>query len=134
MARDQQRQLEAAKRIRDLRDPRPQHVVADALGVKLRTYQHWEEGDGISWENLEALAAYHGVSEDYILYGIDNADSFIQTQLDRIEAKLDVLVSHLPGPAKRHEQLIAEALQQARERNGATPQTGHKPRQIGAGS
>ena len=64
----------------------------------------------------------------------EEADQVVQTQLDRIEAMLHVLVSQLPGPAKKHERLIAEALQQARERNGAAPQTARTPRQTGTGS
>lgn len=97
-ATDRQRAIGA--RLRELRGPRPQPVVAEAIGVTLRAYQSWEHGDsGIAWRNLHALAEYHGVSENYILYG-EQKPKGAETQMDRIEAKLDQLLAQAPeGPA-----------------------------------
>jgi transcriptional regulator with XRE-family HTH domain len=94
MARQRERQLEVAARIRELRGARPQPVVAEAIDVRLRTYQHWEHGDGISWENLQKLAAYFGVSENYLLYGEEQAHG-PEGQLDRIEAKVEAALELL---------------------------------------
>lgn len=83
-----ERQAEVAARIRQLRGPKPQPVIADAVGVRLRTYQHWEAGDGgIAWENLTKLADVFGVSPDYLLYGEREARG-PQSQLDRIESRI----------------------------------------------
>lgn len=90
---DKQRQLEMAARIRECRGRRPQPVIADEVGVRLRTYQHWEEGDGgISWENLEKLAEVHGVTTNWLLYG-EQTPGTPEGQLDRIEGKLDELLA-----------------------------------------
>lgn len=92
MAMDTQRQLEMAGRIRECRGPRPQPVIADEVGVRLRTYQHWEEGHGISWPNLQKLAEFFAVSENWLLYGADEAQGPV-SQLDRIEKKIDELLA-----------------------------------------
>jgi transcriptional regulator with XRE-family HTH domain len=64
------RNQEIGARLRELRGQRPQTVVADELGVAERTYQNWEAGDAKpSYRNLQKIAAYHGVGEDYILTG-----------------------------------------------------------------
>ena len=88
MARELQQQAEVGQRIRDLRGPRPQPAVADAAGVTLRAYQRWEAGGGIAWENLQKLAKVFGVSENYLLYGLEEPAG-PQTQLDRIEGMLE---------------------------------------------
>lgn len=66
-----------AERIQDMRAQRgnpPQPIVAAAVGVSLRTYQNWEAGDAIPRHlNLERLAGYYGVSEEYILTGHENS-------------------------------------------------------------
>lgn len=91
MAMDKQRQLETAARIRKLRGPKPQPVVADEVGVRLRTYQHWEAGDGIAWPNLQKLAEVFKVTENFLLYG-EQEPQGPQTQLDRIEGMLEQLL------------------------------------------
>lgn len=132
MARDRQRQLEAAGRIRELRGIRPQPVIADAIGVRLRTYQHWEEGDGIAWENLQKLASYHDVSENYILYGEDKPvgpESPVELRLARVEAQLDELLSRLPAAEIRR--LQAEEIRRGAAPGASTPASPRKPRQQG---
>src|SRR3954471_4645622 len=64
------RNQEIAARLRELRGKKPQTTVADELGVAERTYQNWEAGEAKpSYRNLQRLAVYHGVGEDYILTG-----------------------------------------------------------------
>jgi transcriptional regulator with XRE-family HTH domain len=68
---------EIAGRIKHLRERKgnpPQPTVANAMGVALRTYQNWEAGDAIPRHgNLEALAAYYEVSEEWVLTGLEHA-------------------------------------------------------------
>lgn len=68
---------EIAARIRTLRANKgnpPQPLVADAVGVAERTYQTWEGGEAKpGYRNLERLATYFGVSENYILTGVEPA-------------------------------------------------------------
>jgi transcriptional regulator with XRE-family HTH domain len=94
MAMDAQRREELAARIKELRGLRTQQAIADRVGVTLRAYQAWEAGGGITWENIEALAKAFGVSEDYLLYGEVGDRLRAGTQLERIEAKLDALLTH----------------------------------------
>lgn len=64
------RNQEIGARLRELRGQKPQTTVADELGVAERTYQNWEAGDAKpSYRNLQRLAEYFGVREDYILAG-----------------------------------------------------------------
>lgn len=71
------RNQEIAQRIKELREGRgmpPQPVVAAAVGVSLRTYQNWEGGDAKpEYRNLERLAEFYGVSEEFILTGSENS-------------------------------------------------------------
>jgi transcriptional regulator with XRE-family HTH domain len=61
---------EIGARLRELRGQKPQTAVADELGVSERTYQNWEAGDAKpSYRNLQRVAEYFGVREDYILAG-----------------------------------------------------------------
>lgn len=98
MAMERKRQLEVADRIRSLRGPKPQPVIADEVGVRLRTYQHWEAGDGIAWENLQKLASVFGVTENYLLYGHE-APVGPESQLDRIEAGVEEILRQLAAAA-----------------------------------
>jgi transcriptional regulator with XRE-family HTH domain len=64
------RNQEIGARLRELRHGRPQTAVAEALEVSERAYQNWEAGDAKpSYRNLQRLAEYYGVGEDYILSG-----------------------------------------------------------------
>lgn len=92
MARAAEQQLAVGERLRELRGAKTQPAIADAVGVTLRAYQHWEAGGGISWDNLQGLAEHFGVTENYILYGTNEGPGHRQEQLDRIEEKLDDLL------------------------------------------
>jgi transcriptional regulator with XRE-family HTH domain len=71
---------EIHERIRNLRAARglPQPAVASEVGVSLRALQFWESDDPEvetvpRYGNLERLAGYYGVSEEYILTGRENS-------------------------------------------------------------
>jgi transcriptional regulator with XRE-family HTH domain len=96
-------------RIRQLRKHKrvSQETVAHAVEVTLRAYQAWERGEGeIRRGNLERLAEFYGVTEDYIEYGrnVGRAESQviaetrdigaeILTRLIRLEHKLDAVLN-----------------------------------------
>jgi transcriptional regulator with XRE-family HTH domain len=66
------RNQEIGARLRDLRGSRPQTLIANELGVAERTYQNWEAGDAKpSWRNLQKVASYYRVTEEFILTGAD---------------------------------------------------------------
>lgn len=71
------RNQEIAERLKELRASKgnpPQKTVAARIGIETRTLQTWEAGDAKpSYRNLEPLARYYGVSEEYILTGTENA-------------------------------------------------------------
>jgi transcriptional regulator with XRE-family HTH domain len=116
MAMEAERQREVAARIRDLRGPRPQRVIADLVGVTLRAYQAWEAGGGINWDNVQQLAEALGVTEEYLLYGRDAQAEPDPSQLDRIEAKLDRLIEAAAMLSQLEERLrLLEAEELARE-------------------
>ena len=111
MAKEAQDLAAQAHRIAELREEKgraegrriPQWEVADAVDVRLRTYQLWEAGNGdIKRENLNALAAYFGVTADYIEFGVERREraptpslTRNSAQLDRIEDKLDQILAML---------------------------------------
>ena len=62
--------IKFAERLWELRNEKKvtQQVMADYLGVKLRSYQCYEGGDRRpDYERLVALADYFGVTTDYLL-------------------------------------------------------------------
>jgi hypothetical protein len=83
-----------ASRIKALRGPRPQPLIAAEVGVTLRAYQSWEAGGGIAWPNLQRLAEIHGVSTNWLEHG-DEKPHAARSQLDRIEHKLDEVLGRL---------------------------------------
>jgi transcriptional regulator with XRE-family HTH domain len=91
------RNREIGERIAALRKAKgnpPQEIVAQRIGVANRSYQSWEAGDTKpSWRNLEKLAKFYGVTEEWVLLGdVAQTDSNqAVTQLDRIEAALTAL-------------------------------------------
>jgi transcriptional regulator with XRE-family HTH domain len=101
--------LEIAARIKELRAQRgnpPQEAMAQRLGISMRTYQNWESGAvKPAYRNLETLAAFHGVSEDYILSGRTENDETPTPDMPewarRLEEKLDLLLSRVPTAEAR---------------------------------
>jgi transcriptional regulator with XRE-family HTH domain len=92
MERDIRLDLNRARRLKELRGSTPQRVIAEALHVETRSVQHWERGLGISWPKLEALAAYYGVTTNWLLYG-DERPEGARSQIDHIEAMLEELLA-----------------------------------------
>ncbi len=96
---DQERRRAIGARLRQLRERRPQDVVARAIGVTPRAYQRWETGESnMRWPNIVAAAQFYGVSEQYLLHGASDGDAddiaaYDPSQLDRIEAKLDQVLA-----------------------------------------
>lgn len=95
MARDETELLEMGARITELRAAHgfKQQWIADQIGVSLRAYQFWQAGASPpEQESLEKLAKLFGVTPKYILKG-ETPDLHDETQLDRIETKLDRLLA-----------------------------------------
>ena len=84
-------------RIRELRaqSGMKQKTVADAVGVKVRTYQSWQSGTNVPEEwHLNRLADVFEVTPTYLLAG-DRSEVDIRTQLARIERTLGVIQRQL---------------------------------------
>jgi transcriptional regulator with XRE-family HTH domain len=94
---DQERKREIGRRVKRLRErsPHTQESLADLLGMTLRGYQKAELTGSISYTKLEKLAEIHRVAEgvDWFYLPADAAPD--ESQLDRIEAKLDDILSRL---------------------------------------
>lgn len=98
MARELEQRIAMGERLRELRRPMgngqyeiKQQTAADAAGVTLRAYQAWEGGESdIGWENLSRLSSYFKVDPYWIRDGPREP-----SQIDRIEAMLAALVTHL---------------------------------------
>lgn len=94
------RQQATARLLRELRKGagKTQPDVAEAVGVTLRAYQEWEAGGTIRPENARKLAqVWNRSTTDFLAGDEDIAASPTPNQLDRIEAKLDTLISLLGG-------------------------------------
>lgn len=109
-----------------------QQAMAERLHIAYRTYQTWEAGTMPEWPNLEKLAGELGVRPEDLIGDDHDMTPEQESQLDRIEAKLDeliVLLTNVPdvGPA---EVLEAEAdrLDAQRKRNDAAAKRTRKRR------
>lgn len=121
MAMEAAHRADIGQRIKELRGHLPQPVLAEKLGVSLRAVQKWEAGESApQWDNIVRLSKLFDVTQNYLLYGKRDAASDELSQLDRIEAKLDDLLSRLPVEGLA-EVLEAEAarLAELRERSDA---------------
>lgn len=120
---DDQRKREIGARIRELRvdSPYTQQAVADRVGVTLRALQKWEQGRGITYENVERVANVFDVDVDYVLKGVakpapnliggmnpePNRLNVIEQLLREILSRLDVLeqlrekLDHLDEDARK---------------------------------
>lgn len=119
MAKEAEELEQQAKRISALREEKarqlgrsvPQPEVAEAVGVTLRAYQAWEAGDiDPKREHLKGLADFHGVTTDFIEYGVksrsfgrppDILAAFepgdVEKRLERIETQVSELHGLLLG-------------------------------------
>lgn len=104
------RNEEIGQRLTSLRHQKgnpPQEVVAAAVGVSYRSYQAWESGQTKpSWRSLTKVAAYYGVTPEWILVGEEEAVTKATPDLNaalggqpewaiRMEAKLDAVLDAL---------------------------------------
>ena len=70
--------------------------IANRIGVRLRTYENWEDGKTEPRANrLQMLAGVLGVSLLWLIQGAEQHDPVIDqaTRLDQLEAKLERLNS-----------------------------------------
>lgn len=119
------RNQDIADRLKQLRADKgnpPQTTVAKAIDVGERTYQSWEQGDAKpSYRNLQALAEYYGVGEDYILTGQSQAETPNPFRLsDQMDGGFDEFRAHVSGIHARLDQLKAEQRDQRRLLEQAT--------------
>lgn len=124
MAMEAAQRADIGQRIKELRGPLPQPELARRLGVSLRAVQKWEAGDTApQWENLVALSELFGVTQDYLLYGDRSEQREAVDQLDRIEAKLDLLLQALipSSPAEVAEEAAARRTADKRSAAGEVP-------------
>lgn len=105
------------ERLRSLRERSPytQEGVADEIGVGLRAYQKMEQTGGVKFDNLQKLATLFKVEVAHF-YDDDNAGG--QSQLDRIEAKLDQLIAATPTRADMLA-VLEEQLQEVADQRSA---------------
>jgi len=97
MAMEAAHRSEVGQRIKELRGPLPQPELARKLDVSLRAVQKWEAGESApQWDNLVRLSKFFGVTQDYLLYG-ERSRTPEPSQLDRIEARLEEIISLLVG-------------------------------------
>jgi transcriptional regulator with XRE-family HTH domain len=99
--RDQMADFARAERLRELRKDThlSREKVAGEIGVTTKTLYSWENGGSIRWHNAQKLAAFYGVDpESLVSREFSEAVGVSESQLDRIEAKLDRLVSLLEPP------------------------------------
>lgn len=113
MALRRERIVERLSELRE-RDSLTQEQAAHRVGVTTRQWQRWESGESVPYpRNLDQVASAFGISVQEFFDGPPDG-----SQLDRIEALLEELLSRLPGPA---EVLEAEAarLDAQRKHTGA---------------
>jgi hypothetical protein len=134
MAADQER----ADRIRALKKEHPEttwDAIGDYVGVSTRAAQAWQETGGITYENAKKLAELWDEDLGYIMRGVraDTPDLIgslngDRPQLDRIEAKLDELLSLLRGESDGELAEFARALAEAEAQVAAESAGPAKPR------
>lgn len=101
-----EKQRVIGERVAEARDAKrlTQPVVADRVGVTLRTVQNWEAGDTrISWAHLPKLAEVLDVTEDWILTGNEDEPAAdvvelptgLHAELEQINDKLDRIIMAL---------------------------------------
>lgn len=104
-----------------------QRDLADKAHVKeATTVSRWERGERAPTD-LESVARALETTASEMLAQLSplhqkdrrRLDPAAPSQIDRIEAMLEVLVNRLSGPAETVQQEMQAALQQARERNAS---------------
>lgn len=85
-----------------------QKDLAEAVDVETRTVQRWLAGEGIAKRHWDDLARVLDTSVGYLIFGETDPARIDESQLDRIEAKLDEILSRLP-PDQLHTAFEQEA-------------------------
>lgn len=112
------RREKVMERLLDLRERHglSQEHAAQKVGITHRQWQRWEQGESMPYpRNLDAVASAFGIS---ITDFFDPAEPVLDSdpaQLDRIEQKLDAILSRLPELGLA-EVLEAEAARLAEQR------------------
>jgi transcriptional regulator with XRE-family HTH domain len=97
-----------AERLVELRTARhiSREKLASEIDVSTKSVYSWENGGGIRWHNAQRLAAFYGVDPETLVrrevaaLGETNQNGATapgngqQTQLDRVESKLDRLLEY----------------------------------------
>lgn len=109
-----------------------QEDAAHKVGITTRQWQRWETGESMPYpRNLDAVASRFGISvADFF---DEPADISVDVgQLDRIESKLDEILSLLRDPEVGLVEVLAQAADQRDERGGRpgakSPRTAAKRR------
>lgn len=110
------RNQEIAERLKELRASKgnpPQKLVAAKIGIEPRTLQTWEAGDAKpSYRNLEPLARFYGVSEEFILTGTENSEPespvVVSTQMDEGFAEFRQHVADIRRDIAEREDIAAQ--------------------------
>lgn len=115
MAHDEAR----AERIRELYLSRPDLTwgrIADAVGVRERSAHYWQETGGIGYETAKKLAKVFNVDFDWLWAGQGGESPDLmaafapeETDLERLERRLDVIEQKLDYQIKMSEDYIDEA-------------------------
>jgi len=98
-----------------------QKDLADELDVEIRTVQRWLAGGSISKRHWQPLAAALNTSIRFLIFG--EAEEPDESQVDRIEAKLDAIMAHLgiTLPAKRPVDVARRAAQRREAQDTQAP-------------
>ncbi len=133
--REQMADFARAELLRQLREGArlSREKAAAEIGVSAKSLYAWEHGGKIKWVNAQKAGAFYGVDPESIVSrdepGSKMAEmDFTETQLDRIEAKLDEVLRRLgddgyPPPPD-------DALRSPRgpePKPGSNPQSGSGP-------
>lgn len=103
-----------------------QEDAAHKVGITTRQWQRWETGESMPYpRNLDAVASRFGIS---VAEFFDPAEAVTAdvAQLDRIEAKLDEILSRLPAEGLA-EVLEQEAARLAEQRERPAAKSPRKP-------
>jgi transcriptional regulator with XRE-family HTH domain len=120
------RQEKVAERLAILRERQAltQEQAAAKVGVTLRQWQRWEAGQSMPYpRNLELIASRFGFSVADFFDAEPDLGANGQSQLERIEAKLDLLLAALATPRVAGDRAVAELLAPP-----APPQTSRPPK------
>lgn len=117
--RDQMADYARAERLRELRAAthESQENVAHEIGVSVKSVRTWESGGKIRWENAKKLATFYGVDPEALVSRDIHDEPVVappvgDSQLDRIEGKVDAILDALHGglAGETIERLVSEAL------------------------